>query len=137
MAQLPGRKSLPSANPLRNFLYAFHDEALIEKAQRERPEGRVAYIPQENAPLRGLGQVDVERVRRIDSLRPMTKATLEHDATIVESHEKQAMAHYEQGRGYQPHFRADSACYDERVRWLRRSATRNLAEESASRSART
>jgi len=164
LLRLLGRTSLPSANALRNFLYSFHDDKLIEKAQRERPEGQVAYIPEENGPLRGLGQVNVDLVRRIDSLHPMTKATLDHDATIIESHKKQALCHYEEGRGYQPSlitwveqdlivadewrdgnvpagmanlptiqrgfaalpstvtkraFRADSACYDERVlKWL-------------------
>jgi hypothetical protein len=164
LLRLLDRDSLPSANALRNFLYAFHDEALIEKAQQERPEGQVAYIPEENGPLRGLGQVNVDVVRRIDALRPVTQATLDHDATIIESHKQQARAHYDDGRGYQPsmiawaeqdlivadewrdgnvpaamanlptiqrgfaalpptvterYFRADSACYEERVlKWL-------------------
>jgi hypothetical protein len=32
----------------------------------------------------------------------LTSATLDHDATIQESHKRGAMAHYEGGRGYQP-----------------------------------
>jgi hypothetical protein len=31
-----------------------------------------------------------------------TKATLDHDATILESHKREAQAHYKGGRGYQP-----------------------------------
>ncbi|MCK6555611.1 hypothetical protein L6Q96_13685 [Candidatus Binatia bacterium] len=30
------------------------------------------------------------------------KATLDHDATIPESHQQEALAHYKGGRGYQP-----------------------------------
>jgi hypothetical protein len=32
----------------------------------------------------------------------LTCATLDHDATIQESHKREALAHYEGGRGYQP-----------------------------------
>jgi hypothetical protein len=102
LLRLLGREALPSPDALLNFLYAFHDQALIDKAQNERPAGQVAYIPEENAPLRGLAQVNVEMVRRIDRLHPMTKATLDHAATIIESHKQQARAHYDDGRGYQP-----------------------------------
>jgi len=164
LMRLMDREALPSPDALRKFLYGFHDEALIEKAKRELPEGQVAYIPEENAPLRGLARVNVDLVRRTDRLHPMKKATLDYDATIIESHKQQALWHYEQGRGYQPvvmvwaeqdlvvadqwrdgnvpagmdnlptiqrgfaalpetvrerYFRADSACYDERVlKWL-------------------
>ena len=94
----------------------------------------------------------------------VTRATLDHDATIQECHKKEALAHYKGGRGYQPaamhwaelsvvvadeyrdgnvpagmsnlpliqrgfatlpktvtqrFFRADSACYEEKVlKWL-------------------
>jgi len=154
----------PSAEALRQFLYAFHDEALIEQAKQRRPAGQEAYIPEENAALRGLGQVNVDLVHRVAAQGKCTRATLDHDATIQESHKRQAQPHYKGGRGYQPsaiywaeqdlvladeyrdgnvpaamnnltlirrgfaalpqtvterYFRADSACYDERVlKWL-------------------
>ena len=156
--------SPPSAEALRQFLYAFHDEALIEEAQRQRPAGQEAYIPQENAALRGLARVNVDLVRGVAAAGQCTRATLDHDATIQESHKQQARAHYKGGRGYQPSaiywveqdlvladeyrdgnvpagmqnlpliqrgfavlpatvteyfFRADSACYEEKVlKWL-------------------
>lgn len=157
-------RRLPSASALRQFLYAFHDDRLIEKAKRERPAGTTAYIPEENEALRGLGRVIVDFVHQVAVRRPITTATLDHDATIQESHKREALAHYKGGRGYQPSaiywveqdlvvadeyrdgnvpagmetlplirrgfaslpgtvteyfFRADSACYDERVlKWL-------------------
>lgn len=154
----------PSAETLRQFLCAFHDQGLIEKAIEERVPGRAAYIPEESAALAGLGRVNVDLVHRVAAEGKCTKATLDHDATIQESHKREAQPHYKGGRGYQPsaiywaeqdlvvadeyrngnvpagmenlplirrgfaalpaavtqrYFRADSACYDERVlKWL-------------------
>src|SRR5277367_3929662 len=48
--------SLPSADVLLTFLHAFHDERLIEQAQRDRSVSQVAYIPEESAPLVGLSR---------------------------------------------------------------------------------
>ena len=94
---------LPSADVLLTFLYAFHDERLIEQAQRERPASQVAYIPKESAPLMGLSRaVGLVDPRGRGAARKVTRATLDHDATIQESHKKQALAHYKGGRGYQP-----------------------------------
>ena len=155
---------LPSADALRQFLYAFHDEALIATAQAQRAPTEVAYIPEENAALQGLGRVNVALVQRVAAQGQGRRATLDHDATIQESHKREAQWHYQGGRGYQPaaiywmeqdlvvadeyrdgnvpaamdnlrliqrgfaslpatvteySFRADSACYDERVlKWL-------------------
>ncbi len=44
-------RTLPSADALRRFLYAFHDEALIVQAQAQRAPGTVAYIPEEKEAL--------------------------------------------------------------------------------------
>ena len=157
-------RTLPSADTLRHFLYAFHDETLIAQAQAQRPPDRAAYIPAENAALQGLAHVTTALVHRVAAEGRSTTATLDHDATIQESHKREALSHYQGGRGYQPaalywaeqdlvvadeyrdgnvpagmanlpliqrgfsslpasvttfFFRADSACYDERVlKWL-------------------
>jgi hypothetical protein len=92
----------PSAEALRQFLYACHDEALIDAAQRQRPAGQEAYIPAENAVLRGLAQVNRDLVHRVAAQGTGTRATLDHDATIQESHKREARPHYKGGRGYQP-----------------------------------
>ncbi len=154
----------PSPDALRAFLYTFNDPGLIEKAMDERPKDTVAYIPAENAALQGLEQVNVALMHEVVRRGGGHKATLDHDATIQESHKRDALPHYKGGRGYQPaavywveqdlvvadeyrdgnvpagmsnlplikrsfgslpdtvneyYFRADSACYDERVlKWL-------------------
>jgi hypothetical protein len=49
-----------------------------------------------------LATVNTHLVHRVNEKRPSTRATLDHDATIQESHKREAMAHYQGGRGYQP-----------------------------------
>jgi len=41
-------------------------------------------------------------VHRVSRLGTCTKATLDHDATVLESHKREAQPHYKGGRGYQP-----------------------------------
>ena len=155
---------LPSEDVLLRFLYEFHDEHLIEQAQQRRPAGQVAYIPEESAPLVKLAEGNIAFVHAVAKQTRVTRATLDHDATIQESHKKQSLPHYKGGRGYQPSvlhwaehdlvladeyrdgnvpaamsnlpliqrgfaalprtvterfFRADSACYEEKIlKWL-------------------
>jgi len=101
LCRLLGRE-LPSADTLLNFLYAFHDEHLIDEAQRKRAPGQLAFIPTENGLLQGLAAVNTALVHAVAARGKCTRATLDHDATIQESHKKKALPHYKGGRGYQP-----------------------------------
>ena len=101
LCRLLGRR-LPSADTLRQFLYAFHDSTLIEAAQALRGPTEVAYIPAENAALQGLGRVNVALVHGVAAQGKGRRATLDHDATIQESHKRPAQWHDKGGRGYQP-----------------------------------
>jgi hypothetical protein len=101
LGRLLGRE-LPSADVLRRFLYAFHDPRLIEAAEQARAPGAVAYIPKESGPLEGLGRVNVALVQALSAQGKLARATLDHDASVVESHKAEARAHYKGGRGYQP-----------------------------------
>ena len=92
----------PSADRMLSFLYAFHDDGMIEQARAQLGADRVAYIPEENAALQGLARVNVRLVQRIAAQGKCTRATLDHDATIQESHKREAQPHYKGGRGYQP-----------------------------------
>jgi hypothetical protein len=94
--------SLPSADVLRTFLHAFHDERLLDQAQRDRPASQVAYIPKESATLLGLSRSFGMLIHELAERTNVTRATLDHDATIQESHKKMALAHDKGGRGYQP-----------------------------------
>lgn len=154
----------PSADVLRRFLYEFDDPKLAKQAMDARKPDQKAYRIPENAPLAALGRVNAALVRRGVAGLEHRVATLDHDATVIESHKQEALAHYKGGRGYQPavifcseadlvladefrdgnvpagmanldlirrgfaelpsgveqrFFRADSACYEERVlKWL-------------------
>lgn len=101
LCRLLGRQ-FPSADAAFDFLYAFHDDKLIEDAKAKRKPDQIAYIPEENTALRGLGRVSVEFVRRVVQPQSPKQATLDHDATIQECHKQTALPHYKGGRGYQP-----------------------------------
>jgi len=101
LGRLLGRE-LPTADTLRRFLYACHRPELIDQARTARGPEEVAYIPAESAALRGLGQANRELVAAVAARGACTRATLDHDATILESHKREALGHYKGGRGYQP-----------------------------------
>ena len=102
LAALMGHE-LPSPEAARKFLYAFHDETKIVEAQQCLPVGQVSYIPAESAALHGLGQVNQDLVQELGRRCPEQKiATIDLDATVIESWKKQAQATYQGGRGYQP-----------------------------------
>src|SRR5881409_3616575 len=54
LAELVGHE-LPSPEAARKFLNAFHEEEKMEEAQQRRLPDAVAYIPEENRALEGLG----------------------------------------------------------------------------------
>jgi hypothetical protein len=65
---------LPSEQILWTYLNAFHDDALIEQAQRGRRPDQTAYIPRENGPLQALGRVNVALVRAVAMRNRITRA---------------------------------------------------------------
>ncbi len=94
----------PSPDAARRFLYAFHDEPI--HAQRPLDPHR-AWIPPESAPLISLGRVNDDLVNRYSQALPpkeTARATLDHDATVIDSHKLEALPHYKGGRGYQPSY---------------------------------
>jgi hypothetical protein len=94
---------VPSPEAARKFLYQFHDEQEIERAQAELPVGQVSYIPAESKALRGLAAVNNELVREIGRRCPDQRiATIDLDATVIESFKREARRTYEGTTGYQP-----------------------------------
>ncbi len=94
---------VPSPEAARKFLYQFHDEQEMERAQAELPVGQVSYIPAESAALRGLAQVNGDLVREIGRRCPDQRiATIDLDATVIESFKREARRTYEGTTGYQP-----------------------------------
>jgi hypothetical protein len=102
LAELIGHE-LPSPEAARKFLYQFHDESKIEEAQQqELALGRVSYIPQEGAALAGLGEVNRDVVREFGRRTQDKIATIDMDATIIESWKQEAQRTYKGITGYQP-----------------------------------
>jgi hypothetical protein len=93
LERLIGRR-LPAPDALQRFLASFHD---AEKLKPRPPTG--AFIPEESEALKALAEVNTSVVR---AAATSTKATLDLDATIIESHNREARWHYKEGRGYQP-----------------------------------
>jgi hypothetical protein len=95
----------PKATAVRGFLERFHDEAL--EGLRPPREKQKSFIVPSSGPVQGLQNVQAGLVRRIAKRyaqqgQAQRIATIDQDATIIESHKEAAYAHYEGGRGYQP-----------------------------------
>jgi Transposase DDE domain group 1 len=102
LAQLVGHE-FPSPEAARKFLYEFHEQDKIEQAQKALPLGRVSYIPEESEALLGLGRVNEELIRELGRRCADQKiATIDLDATVIESWKKQAQPTYQKTTGYQP-----------------------------------
>ena len=95
--------AVPSAEAARKFLYQFHDEEKIEQAQQGLAAKRVSYIPGESPALQGLAQVNQDVVRELGRRCAEQKiATVDVDATVIESWKREAKLTYEGCTGYQP-----------------------------------
>jgi len=88
---------LPATTTVRDFLEAFHVENGPLWAA-----GPQATIPEESAPLVGLGRANRTLVAGLQRGARVRTATLDVDATLVESHKDTATVAYDGTRGYQP-----------------------------------
>jgi hypothetical protein len=98
LAELLGH-DLPAARTARSFLEAFHaqDLPLLQA-------GGHAVVAGESALLEGLAAVSTQVVRYVQQQQPAEEATLDVDATILESDKRAAKPTYDGRRGYQPVF---------------------------------
>jgi hypothetical protein len=95
----------PKATAVREFLELFHDKDLEKKRPSREEQKSFIFPPSE--PIRALTAVQDGAVARISRLyekqgQAQRIATIDQDATIIESHKAAALWHYEGGRGYQP-----------------------------------
>jgi hypothetical protein len=96
---------LPKVTAVREFLERFHDPKL-EPLRPQRPVQKSFIFPS-SGPVSALQEVQSGLVRRIAQLyeqqgQPQRMATVDQDATIIESHKRAAYYHYQEGKGYQP-----------------------------------
>jgi hypothetical protein len=95
----------PSQRCVAGFLEAFHDAEKVAqaRAQAQRQE-QLSFIPEEPTALVGLGEAARGIVGAVAgwAKHPERRATVDQDATIIESHKREARRTYEGTRGYQP-----------------------------------
>lgn len=95
----------PKPTALRTFLELFHDQQLEDL--RPPRDQQLSFIVPSSLPIQALQQVQAGGVQRIAARyeqhgQRLSIATIDQDATIVESHKKATFHHYQGGRGYQP-----------------------------------
>jgi len=91
------RRVVPSPSAAFRYLAGFHD---AEEEGKRQPNK--AFIPAPNEALRGLGRVNADLVAFVQSRSPQRVATLDQDATLAETHKKEALYSYQGYKAYQP-----------------------------------
>ena len=91
------KRSVPSASSASRYLYHFHDPR-----QEELRESGVSFIPVPNEKLRALTQVNGDFLGSVQKRSPQEVATLDLDATVVETNKSQALYCYKGHKAYQP-----------------------------------
>jgi hypothetical protein len=95
---------VPSARAAGEFLEHFHDpQRVVAARDHAHRQGQLAFIPEENEALQGLRRVQAGTVRAISrSVGAVDSATVDQDATIIESGKQSALPTYDGRHGYQP-----------------------------------
>lgn len=92
-----GETAVPSASAVFRYMEGFRN---IEQ-EKLRAVG-TAFVPEPNGPLRGLGLVNRDLVAFAQRCSPSSVATLDTDATLVETYKESAFYGYKKFRAYQP-----------------------------------
>ena len=90
-------RNLPSPHAAGRWLAGFHDAE--EEATREA--GR-AFIPVASRGVAGLWRVNGELLQAVQAQHSVAQATLDMDATLVETHKREALYCYKHFKAYQP-----------------------------------
>ena len=77
------RRNVPSASAAFRFLHRFHDEE-----EKNRRRGHTAFIPAATADLSALGKVNADLLDFVGSHTGQRQATLDMDATLIETHKE-------------------------------------------------
>lgn len=91
------KRAVPSPSAAFRYLSAFHDAGQEVKRQVGK-----AFIPQANEYLEGLCRVNRELMSFMQRNNPSSVATLDMDATLVETSKKEALHCYKGFKSYQP-----------------------------------
>lgn len=91
------QRAVPSPDSALRYLECFDDHA-----QSAKIEVGKAYVPSPNTHLQGLARVLAETCAFAQLQNPEKTATLDQDATLIESHKREAMFTYKGFKGFQP-----------------------------------
>jgi hypothetical protein len=91
------KRAVPSPSSVFRYLSAFHNAP-----EEERREAHKAFIPAPNEHLRSLACVNADLVAFVQKHAPCKHATLDMDATLVETHKAEALYCYKKFAAYQP-----------------------------------
>jgi hypothetical protein len=89
-------RALPSASALSSWLERFHDAA------SPKAVAGAAFIPAVTKELDGLWRANAALLAFMHKQRPRTEATLDMDATLIETHKRDALYCYKKFKAYQP-----------------------------------
>jgi hypothetical protein len=92
-----GRRSVPSPSSAFRYLSAFHDS----EQEGLRQPGK-AFIPAANKHLRGFAKVNADFLAFVQRNNPQQTATLDMDATLVETNKSDSLFCYKGFKAYQP-----------------------------------
>jgi Transposase DDE domain group 1 len=91
-------RSVPSPSAVFRYLEAFHNP----DEEKKREKGK-AFIPAPNQHVQGLVRVNRDLVASVQKRRPKMEATLDGDATLVETQKEDSLFSYKGRRAYQPY----------------------------------
>ena len=92
-------RGVPSESAVFRYLERFHDEG---EERRRQAGGSKAFIPGASKGLKGLWEVNREVLGWVQGREGFREATLDMDATLVESEKREALWSYKKTRAYQP-----------------------------------
>src|SRR4030042_4824342 len=91
------KRTVPSPTAVREYLELFHDGEQESLRQPHR-----AFIPSPTIALSGLVNANADFIRGVQRCSPEKTATLDMDATLSETHKKEALYCYNGYKAYQP-----------------------------------
>ena len=92
-----GNRSAPSPSSAGRYLYHFHDPE-----QEKLKEAGTSFIPAPTPRLRAMMQVNGDFLGSVQKRSPQEVATLDLDATVVETNKREALYCYKGHKAYQP-----------------------------------
>ena len=91
------RNGIPSVSAIFRYLQLFHN--IFQESLREPHK---AFIPTPNEHLLGLSGINKAMLEFLQLNNPQKRATIDMDATMIESNKKEALYSYKKFKGYQP-----------------------------------